>query len=116
MIRVNSCSENELITCWADMRGEARDDVILISNGPSNRNENPRSGSSSCIEETPRSNTTPSTKLNEFASWMVILKFNPIGSLVLLLDMPRLENGADKGPHITEPAADGGEPLGKFAL
>ena len=34
---------------------------MRMSSGPSRRNEKPRSASSSCIEETPRSSTTPST-------------------------------------------------------
>ncbi len=34
---------------------------MRMSSGPSSRNEKPRSASSSCIEDTPRSSTTPST-------------------------------------------------------
>ena len=34
---------------------------MRMSSGPSSRNEKPRSAWSSCIDETPRSNTTPST-------------------------------------------------------
>src|SRR5262245_21180175 len=34
---------------------------MRMSSGPSWRKENPRAASSSCIEETPRSKTTPST-------------------------------------------------------
>ncbi len=34
---------------------------IRMSSGPSRMNENPRSGWSSCIDETPRSSTTPSS-------------------------------------------------------
>jgi hypothetical protein len=51
-----------------------RDDVgraravapMRMSSGPSSRKEKPRAASSSCIDETPRSNTTPSTA----ASWL----------------------------------------------
>ena len=42
-------------------RGRARREPMRMSSGPSWRKENPRSASSSCIEETPRSKTTPST-------------------------------------------------------
>ena len=34
---------------------------MRMSSGPSSRNEKPRGASSSCIEDTPRSSTTPST-------------------------------------------------------
>ena len=42
-------------------RARRRTAPIRMSSGPSRRNEKPRPASSSCIDETPRSNTTPST-------------------------------------------------------
>ena len=72
---------------------------MRISSGPSSRNEKPRAASSSCIDETPRSNTTPSTvrRRRAIPGWIAGPRPNRDGRAPVQRDQRRARSRFDRG-------------------